>query len=140
MKTPHRPRTRGLGFNMTPMIDITFLLVVFFLVASHWSRQEADVELNLPTAQSGRESLDSQTPRVTVNILSDGRTMLGSQTVDREQLATRLRVENARHAGRLEVRLRADRDTPFAQVEPVLKTCAEAGIANADFSVTRESM
>ncbi|RIK77155.1 MAG: biopolymer transporter ExbD [Planctomycetota bacterium] len=139
MRIPHRSRTRGLGFNMTPMIDITFLLVVFFLVASHWSRQETDVELNLPTAQSGRESLDDQTPRVTVNILSDGRTMLGSQTVEPDDLASRLRVENAKHAGRLEVRLRADRNTPFAQVEPVLKTCTDAGIQNANFSVTREA-
>lgn len=140
MKIPHRPRSRGLGFNMTPMIDITFLLVVFFLVASHWSRQETDVELNLPTAQSGREALDDETPRVTVNVLASGTTMLGGQIVEREELASRLRVENARHDGRLEVRLRADRNTPFAQVEPVLKTCTEAGIQRANFSVTREAL
>lgn len=138
MKAPPRNRSRGLGFNITPMIDITFLLVIFFLVASHWSRQEIDVELNLPTALSGRESLDDQTPRVTINLLADGTTSLGGQRVERGELAARLRVENAKHAGRLEVRIRADRNTPFAQVEPVLKTCADAGIANANFAVLRE--
>ncbi len=140
MKPPVRHRSRGLGFNITPMIDITFLLVIFFLVASHWSRQEIDVELNLPTAQSGREPIDDQTPRVTVNVLADGATMLGGQHVERDELAARLRVENAKHDGGLEVRLRADRDTPFAHIEPVLKTCADAGITNANFSVTREPL
>jgi biopolymer transport protein ExbD len=140
MRAPQRSRSRGLGFNITPMIDITFLLVIFFLVASHWSRQEVDIELNLPTAQSGREPVDDQTPRVTINVLADGTTTLAGKTVGADELASRLRVENVKHAGRLEVRLRADRDTPFAQVEPILKTCADAGIANANFSVTREPL
>jgi biopolymer transport protein TolR len=140
MKRPTQSRSRSLGFNMTPMIDITFLLVIFFLVASHWSRQEFSIEMNLPTAQSGREPIEDETPRVTVNILSDGQTLLGSQTVEGQELASRLRVENAKHDGKLEVRLRADRGTPFGVVEPVLKTCADAGIANANFSVTREPL
>jgi biopolymer transport protein ExbD len=138
MKAPKSTRSRGLGFNMTPMIDITFLLVIFFLVASHWSRQEVDLAVNLPSARSGREPLDDQTPRVTVNVAADGTTMLGAQIVEREELAARLRVENAKHDGRLEVRLRADRETPFASIEPVLKTCADAGITNANFSVIRK--
>jgi biopolymer transport protein ExbD len=140
MKRPTQSRSRNLGFNMTPMIDITFLLVIFFLVASHWSRQEVSIEMNLPTAHSGREPIEDETPRVTVNILPDGKMLLGSQSVEGEELAARLRVENAKHDGRLEVRLRADRNTPFAQVEPVLKTCADAGISNANFSVTRKPL
>jgi biopolymer transport protein TolR len=138
MKAPVTNRSRSLGFNMTPMIDITFLLVIFFLVASHWSRQEVDLAVNLPMAQSGREPLDDETPRVTVNVSADGTTMLGSQIIEREELTSRLRVENAKQDGGLEVRLRADRETPFASIEPVLKTCADAGITNANFSVIRK--
>ena len=52
MRAPKSTRSRGLGFNMTPMIDITFLLVIFFLVASHWSRQEVDLAVNLPSRKS----------------------------------------------------------------------------------------
>ncbi|MEX2186751.1 MAG: biopolymer transporter ExbD [Pirellulales bacterium] len=140
MKSPVRHRSRGLGFNITPMIDITFLLIIFFLVASHWSRQDVDVQLNLPTARSGREPTDDQTPRVTINVFADGTTTLGGQSIEHDELAARLRVENAKHSGNLEVRLRADRDTPFGSVQPVLKTCADAGVTNANFSVTREPL
>jgi biopolymer transport protein ExbD len=137
MKAPRRARSGGLGFNMTPMIDITFQLVIFFLVASHWSRQEVGVAVNLPTAHTGREEADDESPRVTINVLADGRMLLGGQSIGREELAARLRVENAQHDGRLEVRLRTDRQTAFALVEPVLKTCADAGIAQAKFAVIR---
>jgi len=46
--------SRGsLGFNMTPMIDVVFLLIIFFLVSSHLAQQETQLELDLPEATSG---------------------------------------------------------------------------------------
>ena len=38
---------------MTPMIDVTFLLIIFFLVSSHLAQQELQVDLELPAAASG---------------------------------------------------------------------------------------
>lgn len=58
---------------MTPMIDVVFLLIVFFLVSSHLAKQESRLPLPLPDAESGLPSAERQTARVTVNVLSDGR-------------------------------------------------------------------
>jgi len=62
MKIPGRVRGAGLKFNLTPMIDVVFNLIIFFLVASHYSRSEAVVDLELPRRKSTRaiSKIDSQ--------------------------------------------------------------------------------
>jgi len=72
MQIPQHNSNRKYGFNMTPMIDVVFLLIIFFLVSSHLSRQESQLELELPTAASGQDDTDQETPRLTINVKSDG--------------------------------------------------------------------
>ena len=60
-------------FNMAPLIDVVFLLIIFFLVSSHLAQQEVQLELDLPTAASGQSPGEDQTRRVVVNVLPDGR-------------------------------------------------------------------
>ncbi len=57
MRLPTQQHTdRGrLDVKMTPMIDIVFLLIIFFLVSSHLAKQEVQLDLDLPAAESGRE-------------------------------------------------------------------------------------
>ena len=52
MRLPHNGQSRELSNNMTPMIDVVFLLIIFFLVSSHLARQESRVPLELPDALS----------------------------------------------------------------------------------------
>ena len=48
MKIPRQARSRGLQFNITPLIDIVFLLVIFFLVATHFASSEVREPIDLP--------------------------------------------------------------------------------------------
>jgi biopolymer transport protein ExbD len=138
MRLPITRRRGADGVNMTPMIDVVFQLLIFFLLTTHLSRQEVSAELVLPKAQSGDEAEEDQTPRVTVNVLSDGQVQLGNQAVAIPELTARLRVENLKHNARLEVRIRADRSVPYQFVEPVLTASAEAGIWDVKFAVVKE--
>ena len=72
MQVPQYRSKSSYGFNMTPMIDVVFLLIIFFLVSSHLSKQESQMELALPGAASGQDDIDQQTPRITVNVKADG--------------------------------------------------------------------
>ncbi len=135
MEIPRIGRSRQVDFNMTPMIDVVFLLIIFFLVSSHLAQQETDRQLDLPRATSGYDSGASGLTRVTVNIVSDGRILLGSELVDAPELDRRLQVEHQETDGQLEVRLRADRNVCYQVVEPVLLACAKAGIWNVSFAV-----
>ena len=138
MRLPNLRRRGGDGINMTPMIDVVFQLLIFFLLTTHFSRQEVSAELVLPRATSGDEAAVDQTPRVTVNVLADGQIQLGSQPLAAAELTARLRTEDLKHAGGLEVRIRADRGVPYEFVEPVLAACAAAGVWDVKFAVIRD--
>ncbi|MHC2069060.1 ExbD/TolR family protein [Bremerella sp. T1] len=138
MRVPSNLKPGQADFNMTPMIDVVFLLIIFFLVSSHLAKQEAQMPLPLPTAESGQEIIDNeQQPRVVVNIEADGSLILAGRRVPPEQLAKRLAVERDRSGDSIELRIRCDRATPYANVKPVMLAATEAGIWSVAFSVIR---
>jgi biopolymer transport protein ExbD len=139
MRLPQLGRNRPVEFNVTPLIDVVFLLIIFFLVSSHLVQQETQLELALPAAVSGREIAESKIARVTINLLRGGELLLGSEPVEVEQISRRLEVERRRTSGDLEVRIRADRTVPYRYVEPVLVACARAQIWNVSFAVVKHS-
>ena len=122
---------------MTPIIDVVLLLIVFFLVSSHLARQETQLQLDLPVADSGREIDDDRGTRVTINIASSGQVLLAGGAVASSELERRLLVERKRSGPELEVRIRSDRSVPYRIVEPILRACARAGIWNVTFAVTK---
>lgn len=136
MRVPIRTGRERVGLMMTPLIDVVFLLIIFFLVSSHLARQEVQLELELPTADSGREPREDNRPRVTINVLPEGKILLGSVEVDGPQLARRLKVETDRGGQDLEVRIRSARRVPYRLIEPILVACSKAGAWNVTFAVT----
>ena len=120
---------------MTPMIDVVFLLIIFFLVSSHLARREARLELPLPTASPGQEKTDAPAGRLTINVRADGQLLLGALPITPNELRARLSTEVASREGDLRVRLRGDRDAPYAAIEPALAACADAGVADLGFGV-----
>ncbi|MBA2117983.1 ExbD/TolR family protein [Bremerella alba] len=137
MRVPSNLKPGQAEFNMTPMIDVVFLLIIFFLVSSHLAKQEAQMPLPLPTAQSGQEIIDDQQPRVVVNIEVDGSLILAGRRVPADQLTERLSAERQRSGDSIELRIRCDRQTPYANVKPVMLAATEAGIWSIAFSVIR---
>lgn len=139
MQAPRFLRSGELGFNMTPMIDVVFLLIIFFLVSSHLAKQEVQMQLDLPNAASGDEAIEDQTPRVTVNLLADGRVLLAGRETPPDQLARRLTEKLKQSGPDVEVRIRGDRGVHYQHVEPILVSCAQAGVWNVTFAVFEES-
>ena len=135
MRSPIYKPGRRYGFNMTPMIDVVFLLIIFFLVSSHLARQETQMELDLPIAESGKEDTDQTTPRLTINVKPDGTMWLAGRTVTREQLVERLRDARSNKGDDLQVRVRGSRSTAYANVEPIMLACTRAGVWNVDYAV-----
>ncbi len=125
-----------IGFNMTPMIDIVFLLIIFFILSSHFARQETQLELSLPEAASGQEAPLDETRRVIVSVLPDGQLHLAGAPLDAAELEQKIAYESRRVGGELEVRIRSDRQAPYRQVEPILVACARAGVWKVTFAVT----
>ena len=142
MRLPKAKDRGSLEFNMTPMIDVTFLLIIFFLLSSHLAQQEIQAELDLPAAASGKPSKeDDATRRITVNVLADGRMLLGSQEVGADELTRRIEFEGRQHQSKgqeLEVRIRCARQAPYHFVEPIMLACARNGVSKVTFAVVHK--
>jgi len=134
---PSRSVSGDVSFNMTPMIDVVFQLIIFFLLSSHLAKQETQLKLPLPTADSGRTESDAARPIVTVNVLGDGTLLAANRQVTPAELFALLSERRAAHGEDLQVRIRADRDVPYPRVAPVMLACTRAGIWNVAFAVTR---
>lgn len=133
MRYHHRP-TNAVCADMTPMIDVVFLLIIFFLVSSHLVQQETQLDLQLPDAATADEE-QTQRPRVTINVLADGRMLLAGQELAIDQITQRLTFQRSNSKSNFEVRIRGDRSALYSTVEPLLVACAEAGVWNVSFAV-----
>jgi biopolymer transport protein ExbD len=71
-------------FNITPMIDVVFLLIIFFLVASYFVRSEHSREVALPDAQRGNPDDPTSEYRLTITVERDGKLSIAGNLVSEE--------------------------------------------------------
>lgn len=110
---------------MAPMIDMVFLLLVFFMCVSTLAQAEKAKEVKLP------ESLESEVPedladRGTVTVDKNGQAYLGERPVSPAEIKSVLE-ESLQKNPELRITVRADQDTAYKDIKPVLRVCAEAG-------------
>ena len=135
MKIPTSNRARGLRFNITPLIDIVFQLIIFFLVASHFVRNENLEVVELPEATQ-RESDEAESPhRLVVTITANRAMHVAGNAVDLTAVEQMIAAGLEASPQRFEVRLRGDRSVPYELVEPILLACARAGVRDVKFAV-----
>lgn len=138
MQIPRYKSNKKLGFNMTPMIDVVFLLIIFFLVSSHLSRQENQIELKLPIAASADDDRDLQTPRLTINVSASGDYSLAGRPITADRLKQRFTDIKSTEGDNVEVRIRGSRSATYDAVQPIMLACTESGIWNVTYAVYRE--
>lgn len=135
MKVPEYRGTGRVAINLTPMIDVTFLLIIFFLVSSHLAKQENFLPLDLPSATSGIGDF-SDRPTMTIQVPRDGTYQIGGATADLEQLRSAI-LNRAQAEGDqpIRIRIRTDQTAPYAAISKLLKTIALTGQSDVVFSV-----
>jgi len=138
MRIPDNNQRSSLVFNMTPMIDVVFLLIIFFLVSSHLARQEVHMQLDLPAAGNSQELLDVEKPSLVVNVTASRKLLVHGYALTPEELESQLKKAVEKDGQDLEVRIRSDQHVPYEVVEPIMLSCARAGIWNVTFAVFRE--
>lgn len=129
---------RALQFNITPLIDIVFLLIIFFLVASHFVRSDNAEAVDLPEASAADPDEDPAL-RLTISILDDGSYSISGQAHSQDQVLQRiesLAAVAAAEGSAPEVRIRADRDQRVALIRPLIEHCARHSIRSIQFAVS----
>jgi biopolymer transport protein ExbD len=125
---PHRRRSSRLpeeDFPMTPMIDMVFLLLVFFMTVSTLAQADQRVKLDLPESATG-EVPDDLSNRGTISLDAEGRIFVGAQPKTIRQMQTSIRESLALNPD-LRIHVRADQATSYETIKKVLRACAEAG-------------
>ena len=123
------------GMQLAPMIDIVFLLLIFFIVTWQFSRSETELNVSVPTAEEGSE-LNRPKGEIIINVLSDGVIRVEGLTVDLLQLQDKLSAI-ARQFENQPVRIRGDGQVPYQRIVEVIDTCQKSGIWNISFATQR---
>jgi biopolymer transport protein ExbD len=108
------------GIRLTPLIDVVFLLLIFFLSATTFSREEVEMDLDLPEAASGEAGKSLET--IQINIARDGRMVMNGREVTEEALHQKLRAAAARNRDR-QVLIRGDTEARYGLVAKVFDAC-----------------
>ena len=122
----------GTGLELTPMIDVVFLLMIFFLVASKLEEDDRAIDVILPRA-SAAKPLTSRPRELIINIDRGGNIYAGARPVEATELVWLLRQAVADNPGRQKVTVRADENVAHKHVVAVMDACVQAGVE--DYSV-----
>ena len=116
------------ALNLTPMIDVVFQLLIFFMVATTFLDPEREMDVELPEAASG-DPVEEQLDEIVINVLRDGGLVLSGETIQQEQLYTTLARAAERNPD-TPVTIRGDRLVHHESIVGVMDACGAAGLYN----------
>jgi biopolymer transport protein ExbD len=126
------PKPELPGFQLTPMLDVVFLLLCFFVTTSVYSQWENEVEIQLPSADSSVEP--NRLPgEIIVNVAKNGDIRVNGRTLTPEELGEKCRALAAAFPGNPVV-VRGDKEASWESVLRVLDVCAKNDLYNVNFA------
>ena len=129
MKFPRTPREPG-DINIAPLIDVVFILLLFFVVTTTFTR-ETQLKVDLPEAVSGTPPEAAVKAPLEILVASDGSFALNGKSLVTNDLAAlmeALRVESAGDQS-LPVMLSADAQAPHQAVVTAMDAASKLGFA-----------
>jgi len=127
-----RTRRRNAGLLLTPLIDVIFLLVLFFVINTSF-RQERYIDVVLPESET---SEDIQADGVIITLRADGTVAVDGEDASWEALTARLR-SRLDETGAREVIIRGDENVPYGRAVSALDRVRMAGTVDVSLQTVR---
>lgn len=123
-----RRHDEEMELNLIPMIDVMLILLIFFMVATTIKHAEKALPIELPNSSA---SIDMQVQEklMVLGLDASGNKYIGSERVATDALHQRLRDAAAANP-KQEIRIDADRKTPYEFVVEVVELCQFEGLRN----------
>lgn len=149
MSTIFKRGPASVNSNLTPMIDVTFLLIVFFVLVAQITNTRVAPEVELPQPEDSVSEVPEEERRLVLNIIPAPQDSLAiayrlnarefpATTAGLDELTEHLRA--AREADEnLQLDFRADRATPYRDIYPVVQAVMRAGVSRLNVSVVIDS-
>lgn len=126
-----RKAVSGTDIDMTPMIDVTFQLITFFMFTINFSEAEQDQRVQLPISQVAKPVENTEMDPLTLQLMNDGRVIYAGEPVALADLGAYLENEKAlllsegKTPGDVTVVVRADGRSQTGDVQQIIRTCQE---------------
>jgi biopolymer transport protein ExbD len=114
--------------DTSPLVDVMFILIIFFLVTTSFHQQQTDMAINLPDTDL---SLSSAVQVLVINIRDDGTYFVSDKRLDLEGLHQEL-IAAVRINPDQKVLVRADRNALHGMVAQALAACRRVGVNEAN--------
>ncbi len=120
-----RKKKKNLGINITPLIDVLFLLLIFFMVSSTFI-EKPGIDLTLPQAKTAELS---KTEDTIVSVDKDGNIFINAKKVPSDKLENKLAsIQLEKHEDQLV--LQADENVPYKVIVFIMDTARNIGFKN----------
>ena len=133
-----------IGFQIAPMIDVVFVIMLFFMVQAGDRQVETELKMTLPSTEPSEEAADAPMEE-TVTVTVDGEIAHNDEPVSKDELKrnfTRLALQAKAEGGAtptpIVVTISAEPDTPWEKVTDVMNAMSAARIGNVTFTVSEE--
>ena len=123
------------GIQLAPMIDVVFLLLIFFIVLWNYARFETEIDISVPAASAG-ENPERTIGEIVVNVKKEGGITI--EGIERTELETLEMFKSivAAYPDQALI-LRGDKEASFDHIVKVLNLCKEANIWNISFATSQ---
>jgi len=121
--------------ELAPMIDVVFILLIFFITSWQFVRFERDLDISVPAAEETTDQ-NRTVGEIILNVRKDGSVVLNAAPISNEHLLTRLQSISSAYPDQAVI-LRGDSEAEFQRVISVLDVIKRAGIWNVAFATTK---
>ena len=121
------------GINVTPLVDITLVLLIIFMVTATFISEQG-LSVNLPKVAT-KENAPS--PAITVSLNKEGIIKLMKKEVSLEELTLQMKVET-RNDQSVKILVKADREVPYENLAQVLDAVKQGGVLKVALAVNNK--
>jgi len=130
MRIPRSIETESSAINVTSLLDVMFILIIFFLATTTFQAEERDIQVNLPDSAEGR-ALSAGAKVIVINVREDGTYLVGSREAAVEEME-KLIHEAVKADPAQKVLIRGDRRALHGHVAVAVALCKRTGVHEAN--------
>jgi biopolymer transport protein ExbD len=123
----------AIPMQLAPLVDVLFLLVIFFAVTFQASKEEKLMDVSVPAAEEGKDRKQTSVGEIIINVKNDGGIVVNGQPLTTEELLGKLHNISTVFKDQAVI-IRGDIKTEYDKIIKVLDTCQKAGIWNIAFA------
>ncbi len=118
---------RSATIELTPIIDMVFLLLIFFLVATTFHQTEREMQIALPVSSSAGP-ISQAMREIIINVQDDGQIIVSGNTINPDDLKAMIQQAVALNPEQ-KVTVRGDRNVAYGHIALVLDICKGSGVS-----------